>query len=213
MLEAASQPVAAARRLRPADGASTYHHGDLRRALLDEAERQLEKHGAAGFSLRGLARAAHVSVAAPYHHFRDKQALLAALAVRGADALEEAAGRAVLPDMSNIAEAHCLAHLRFSRERPALYALMTDVARRELVEASASFTSECRWLDRPGTQATGLEDQLTHQALACLAFGVAELFGRPEMRALIDESGGDARLIQRLFHRIASLLERQNVQS
>jgi AcrR family transcriptional regulator len=54
-----------------------YHHGDLRVALLAAARRILEQEGLAALSLRSTARAVGVSPAAPYHHFVDKDALLA----------------------------------------------------------------------------------------------------------------------------------------
>jgi AcrR family transcriptional regulator len=60
-----------------------YHHGNLREALLREGERALEAGGAAGLSLREVARAIGVSHAAPRRHFPDKQALLDALAQAG----------------------------------------------------------------------------------------------------------------------------------
>jgi AcrR family transcriptional regulator len=58
-----------------------YHHGDLRRALLDEAAAVLEEKGVVGLSLRDLARRAGVSPTAPYHHFRDKAHLIGELAL------------------------------------------------------------------------------------------------------------------------------------
>ena len=71
----------------------TYHHGDLRRALLDAAAEAIEESGPAALSLRDLARRAGVSHAAPTHHFGDKKGLLTALATEGfgqlAAALEE----------------------------------------------------------------------------------------------------------------------------
>lgn len=74
--------------------AHRYHHGDLRAALLERAERVLEEHGSAALSLRELARDIGVSHAAPNRHFRDKSALLDALALRGfqrlGDHLEQA---------------------------------------------------------------------------------------------------------------------------
>jgi AcrR family transcriptional regulator len=61
-----------------------YHHGDLRRALLDAAlEILAEEGGAAGLTLREVARRAGVTHAAPYRHFADKAALLAAVAEEG----------------------------------------------------------------------------------------------------------------------------------
>ena len=60
-----------------------YHHGDLRESLLEEAEAMLEAKGAAGLSLRKLGRMLGVTPGAPYRHFEDKDALLAALAADG----------------------------------------------------------------------------------------------------------------------------------
>jgi AcrR family transcriptional regulator len=61
----------------------TYHHGDLRRALLDATLRLVDQHGPQGFTLRAAARAAGVTPSATYHHFEDKDALLAAVAEEG----------------------------------------------------------------------------------------------------------------------------------
>ena len=57
-----------------------YHHGDLREALLVAAEQELAERGIEGFTLRGVAKRAGVSHAAPAHHFRDTSDLLTALA-------------------------------------------------------------------------------------------------------------------------------------
>ena len=65
----------------------TYHHGDLRRALLDAAAEVIAEQGPAALSLRDLARRAGVSHAAPMHHFGDKAGLLTALATEGYDLL------------------------------------------------------------------------------------------------------------------------------
>ena len=69
--------------MRAGNRSGPYHHGDLRNALLGAAEGLLRDGGAAGLSLRAVARAAGVSHTAPYRHFRDKTALLQALAERG----------------------------------------------------------------------------------------------------------------------------------
>jgi AcrR family transcriptional regulator len=61
----------------------TYHHGDLRNALVQAGLSVLMAQGAANVTLREVARAAGVSHAAPYHHFSDKTALLAAIAETG----------------------------------------------------------------------------------------------------------------------------------
>jgi AcrR family transcriptional regulator len=96
---------------------TTYHHGDLRAAVLAAAGRMLEKEGAAGLSVRAAARRAGVSHAAPYRHFPDRDALLAALAQQGFRDLEKA-----LEDRSGreLGEAY----VAFALERPERFRLM-----------------------------------------------------------------------------------------
>ncbi|MEX1669247.1 TetR/AcrR family transcriptional regulator [Zhongshania guokunii] len=62
---------------------TNYHHGNLRQELLELAEKHLINSGIAELSLRALAREIGVSQTAPYRHFKDKNALLAALATEG----------------------------------------------------------------------------------------------------------------------------------
>ncbi len=71
-------------------GMSPYHHGDLRRAVLDAAAAAITEHGSAGISLRDLARRAGVSHAGPVHHFGDKAGVLTALAAEGFGLLADA---------------------------------------------------------------------------------------------------------------------------
>ncbi|MFZ4404026.1 MAG: TetR/AcrR family transcriptional regulator [Pseudobdellovibrionaceae bacterium] len=61
----------------------TYHHGDLKKTLIEAAVRMLQKKTPAEISLRELAREAGVSQAAPYRHFKDKDTLLAAISQEG----------------------------------------------------------------------------------------------------------------------------------
>src|SRR5262245_4540036 len=72
---------------------STYHHGDLRAALLEAAGELLEEGGIDALSLREAARRAGVSHNAPYRHFPDRDALLEALASYGFDQMNEAAAK------------------------------------------------------------------------------------------------------------------------
>ena len=62
---------------------TAYHHGDLRQALINEAVDIIASKDVGGLSLREVARRLNVSYAAPYHHFEDKTALLAAVATEG----------------------------------------------------------------------------------------------------------------------------------
>lgn len=66
-----------------------YHHGDLKSALITAALAAVEQRGPEAVSLRDLAQSLGVSRAAPYRHFEDRRALLAALAAEGFDELTE----------------------------------------------------------------------------------------------------------------------------
>ena len=71
-----------------------YHHGNLREALIRAALELIAEKGPAGFTFADAARWAGVSSAAPYRHFRDRQALLADVARRGFELFEERLSRA-----------------------------------------------------------------------------------------------------------------------
>jgi len=60
-----------------------YHHGDLRQALLDATLKLIQEHGPEGFTLRAAAREAGVTAGAAYHHFKDKEDLVAGVAEEG----------------------------------------------------------------------------------------------------------------------------------
>src|ERR1700716_321467 len=95
----------------------SYHHGDLKAALLQTAGETLEKQGLALISLRETARRAGVSHNAPYRHFPDREALLAALAAEGfamlGERLRDQPGR-VMGE----------AYVRFALEQPQRFRLM-----------------------------------------------------------------------------------------
>lgn len=100
-----------------------YHHGDLRAALVAAAEALLAS--GATLSLRSVAKAAGVSHAAPYHHFANLDALLAAVATRGFQDLAadmEAAHHGA--DTAATLVGHCTAYVAFALARPAAFRLM-----------------------------------------------------------------------------------------
>ncbi len=104
-----------------------YHHGDLRAALLREARALLHEQGIEGLSLRRLAERAGVSRTAPYHHFRDKHALLCSLAAEGFQRLGDLVEEARLDPDNDIEaglRAFVRAYLRFASEEPEQYDLM-----------------------------------------------------------------------------------------
>jgi AcrR family transcriptional regulator len=104
-----------------------YHHGNLRAALLAEAERMLSEDGAGELSLRELARQIGVSHAAPRRHFADKQALLDALAEEGFERFGAVIRDAVAgagPGFDARLRAFAHAYVGFATEHAALLELM-----------------------------------------------------------------------------------------
>jgi AcrR family transcriptional regulator len=102
-----------------------YHHGDLRRALLGSALHMLEE--GEELSLRAVARRAGVSHTAPYHHFADRRALLAAVAEEGLLALRDALRAAVETAPGELEEQLLetgVAYVRFAVGSPARFRLM-----------------------------------------------------------------------------------------
>ena len=109
----------------------SYHHGNLREALVEAARRLIAERGLGGFAFAELARAAGVSPAAPYRHFRDRGALVAELARRGFEDLRDdlqAAWNDGRPDPAASIERCGRAYLHFARRDPAAYAAMFDGA-------------------------------------------------------------------------------------
>ena len=104
-----------------------YHHGDLANALLDAGEVELAEKGIEGFSLRGVAKRAGVSHAAPAHHFRDVDGLLTALAARGFErflARQEMFRQKARREPRAQLQALGLGYVAFAMENPAVFRLM-----------------------------------------------------------------------------------------
>lgn len=105
---------------------SPYHHGQLRDALLQEAQTVLAGPGLAGLSLRDLARRIGVSPTAPYHHFKSKADLVAVLISDALGNLEGAMLAALegIDDPAEQLQAIGVAYVLFAVDHPALYRLM-----------------------------------------------------------------------------------------
>ena len=116
-----------ARAAAPRGKRGRYHHGDLRRALLDAALAVLTEADARALTLREVARRAGVTHAAPYRHFTDKEALLAAVAEEGFRTLTEAM-RAALgaagEDPVERVEALGVGYVKFALAHPAHFEMM-----------------------------------------------------------------------------------------
>jgi AcrR family transcriptional regulator len=108
---------------KPATQASKrYHHGDLRNALIQAGQQLLAEEGLAGLDMRKVARAAGVSHAAPYRHFADKQALLAAIAEHGFYQLAQGLEAAIEQAPNNAAaqlEQLARTYVQFALDHPA----------------------------------------------------------------------------------------------
>ena len=107
----------------------SYHHGNLAEALIDAALDLIREFGPAGFSFAEVTRAVGVSPAAPYRHFRDRDALMAEVARRGfekfADKLAKAWNKGG-PDSMTALKNVGKAYLAFARAEPAYYAAMFE---------------------------------------------------------------------------------------
>src|SRR5436190_14718653 len=104
------------------DGPRGYHHGNLKEALIRAALELIGKKGPAGFTFAEAARWVGVSPAAPYRHFRDRDELLANVALRGFSLLEtmlERAWNGGRPNPSDAFENVGRAYLEFARGEPA----------------------------------------------------------------------------------------------
>lgn len=148
-----------------------YHHGDLRRALLDAAASEIAEVGPAAMSLRRIASSVGVTHAAVGHHFGDKRGLLTALAAQGHRTLAEAMSSARPQGMLALGDAY----LRFAHDHRPLFEVMfrpellqTDDL--EYVEARRASFGELR-----GASTGRGSDDLAYGAWA-LVQGVAVLW-------------------------------------
>jgi AcrR family transcriptional regulator len=103
---------------------SRYHHGDLRAALVKAAAAEIERGGYENLSLRELAESVGVSRAAPYRHFADRRALLAAVAADGFDSLTAIYHNASGSTPQARLAAAGRGYLAFAAERPQTFRLM-----------------------------------------------------------------------------------------
>lgn len=141
-----------------------YHHGNLRDALILAAAGLIEERGNTEFAMVDAARAAGVSSAAPYRHFRDKAALLEAVVDLLFLGLTQAAREACAPHPLGSEERIISlgkAYIRFHAERPAFYALMwCEHSEQEPLE--------------PDLRGTGFQPLLESVEAWCRAHGVSE---------------------------------------
>ena len=171
-------------------GRRGYHHGNLREALIEAARALIGEKGPAGFTFAEAARAAGVSAAAPYRHFRDRDALMADVAAQGFERFETVLSKAWNEGKPEPMIAfHNLgrAYLRFARTEHAYYSAMFesglspdatpelrasgDRAFNVLRQAAETLCAQLPAAKRPPVLMVSLH-------IWSIAHGIASLFGR-----------------------------------
>lgn len=185
----------------------SYHVGNLRAQLLEEARALLESGGIGQLNLRALAARAGIAPGSVYHHYASKQALLAGLAAEGFGeleaALKAASGTEALPIRTC-----ALAYFGFARAQPALYALMFDPPILAEPEVDAARDRAFKVLEAAIAQAASQADRdakTVHQiALAVWACG----HGAAAM-TLADPGDQDGRLMEEVISGLEALFRRR----
>ena len=165
--KASPSKPAAARRRGPAED-TPYHHGALHQALLEAAERVLERDGLQGLTLRAVAREAGVSHAAPTHHFGDLTGLVSELAAIGFRQFNEAmviAGAAgTLPMEKALARAK--AYVAYAQAHPGMYGLMFRTERLDMSRPSLHEAANASFAGLAGAIGASRHEQISETALS-----------------------------------------------
>jgi AcrR family transcriptional regulator len=185
-----------------------YHHGDLRRALLEAAQLAEDEVGPHTISLRALAKKLDVSHAAAYRHFRNKQALLRGVAIEGHQRLAQAlvdAGRSGV-DPADTLRRCASAYVRFGLENPGVYQVMfsADTQRDSEAKLAADrvLMVTARIIERSAKTGASRPGVPLKQALAAwsMVHGIVDLELRKQLgERSIDEARQQAELLLDTF--------------
>ncbi len=143
-----------------------YHHGALREALLEAAERVLERDGLAGLTLRAVAREAGVSHAAPTHHFGDLSGLVSELAAIGFRQFNTAMAAACTADPKPIEMARAKAYVAYARAHPGMYGLMFRTERLDMKRPSLHEAASAAFAGLAGAIGASRHEQIHEEALS-----------------------------------------------
>ncbi len=147
---------------------SRYHHGALHEALLEAAERVLERDGLAGLTLRAVAREAGVSHAAPTHHFGDLTGLVSELAAIGFRqfnaAMAVAGATGALPKDKAMARAK--AYVAYAQAHPGMYGLMFRTERLDMSRPSLHEAANASFAGLAGAIGASRHEHISEQALS-----------------------------------------------
>src|SRR5258705_9136972 len=156
-----------------------YHHGDLRAACLRAAMELLEEDGAAGLSVRAVARRASVSPGAPYRHYADRDALVSAVAAEGYRELSGYLSAAhPSPSTPDDLAAVAVAYVQFALEHPALFRTMfSDPCDGDSSERVAATTAIAEYVGALVRRALpGADPDALSTALWAVVHGLAFLY-------------------------------------
>lgn len=142
---------------------ATYHHGDLRNALLAAAEAILKRDGLQALTLRACAREAGVTHGSPAHHFPNLASLLSELAAVGYDRLAAAIHKALASEKADVMEAG-RAYVRFAEKNKEMFLLMSDSVRLDSANPSLAAARRNALLALAATGSVAIE----HPTLAQL---------------------------------------------
>lgn len=171
---------------------ASYHHGNLREVLVETALALIGEYGPTGFSYADVARTAGVSPAAPYRHFRDRDALMAEVARRGFEQFAadlEAAWNEGRPNPAAALDACGRAYLAFAEREPASFAAMFGVGPRPADDpALSAAASRAFSVLRRAAEAVAASFPPANRPPALMvalhswavAHGIASLFVRPD---------------------------------
>jgi AcrR family transcriptional regulator len=153
-----------------------YHHGDLRRALLDAAVARVDEVGPSNVSLRDVARRAGVSHAAPAHHFRDKVGLFTAIAAEGFELLSSKT--APLADRQDALLQTGVVYVRFAVEHRGYFEVMfrPDLYRQLDPDLVRARDKSLEVLYRVARRGAGLPDGADVTGLVVAAWSVVHGF-------------------------------------
>jgi AcrR family transcriptional regulator len=149
--------------------AAPYHHGALHGALLEAAERVLERDGLAGLTLRAVAREAGVSHAAPSHHFGDLTGLvseLAAIGYRQFSAAMTTAAAAAGISLTEKAMARAKAYVVYAQAHPGMYGLMFRAERLDMKRPSLHEAANASFAGLVDAVGASRHEQISEEALS-----------------------------------------------
>lgn len=173
---------------------ANYHHGDLRTALVVAATDILSEKGVDKLSLRGVARQAGVSQAAPYHHFENKHALLSAVAAAGFEGLRASMLKHAAENTEDEFQGIGVGYVMFAFNNPALFRLMQgpyftcEEPLADLVAAAEQSRSVLiQGIAEAYPDATEQEVKVKAAASWSIVHGLATLLLDGRMQAMFDE--------------------------